>query len=102
VVYVTDKKHQPLEISRSLQGVSGLTVYTLAPDALDAWQTSNGTHLWHHSLQHIGLLLTTDTVYAGTAGVINDCFPLKQTKLAALQATTGTQLWQFQAEAVKS
>jgi outer membrane protein assembly factor BamB len=94
--------HQPLETSRSLLGVSGLTVYTLAPDALDAWQTSNGTHLWHHPLQHIGLLLTTDTVYAGTAGVINDCFPLKQTKLAALQATTGNQLWQFQAGAVKS
>ncbi len=90
--------NKPLE--RGVLSVSGGTVYMLSPGALDAWKASDGTQLWHQPLQQVGLLIAGGTIYAGTAGVVSDCFPRSPSKLTALQVTSGSQLWQFQADAV--
>jgi outer membrane protein assembly factor BamB len=94
--------NQPLEHARAVLSASDGKVFVLSPDALDAWQASNGTRQWHHPLQQVGLLIAGGTIYAGTAGVVSDCFPTKQSKLTALQVTSGTQLWLFQTDAVSN
>jgi len=94
--------NQLLEHARAVLSASDGKVFVLSPDALDAWQAGNGTRLWHHPLQQVGLLIAGGTIYAGIAGVVSDCFPTKQSKLTALQVTDGSQLWQFQADAVSN
>ena len=93
---------QPLQDGRAMLSVSDGMVFALSPDALDAWQASDGMRLWHHPLQRVGLLVAGGTIYAGTAGVVSDCFARKQAQLTALQVTSGTRLWQFQADAVSN
>ena len=93
---------QPLEDGRAMLSVSDGMVFALSPDTLDAWQASDGMRMWHHPLQRVGLLISGGTIYAGTAGVVSDCFAKKQAQLTALQVTSGTQLWQFQADAVSN
>jgi len=88
--------------SHTVLDVSGGVVYALSQQALDAWQASSGSLLWHHPLQQVGLLVDGGTVYAGTAGNAGDCFPLTNSKLTALRATDGSQLWQFELGTVNS
>jgi len=82
--------------------VSGGIAYALSQHALDAWHVGSGSLLWHHSLLQVGLLVDGGTVYAGTAGNASDCFSLTNSKLTALRATDGSQLWQFESGTVNS
>ncbi len=88
--------------SHTVLAVSGGVAYALSQHALDAWQAGSGSLLWHHALQQVGLLVDGATVYAGTAGNASDCFPLTNSKLTALRATDGSQLWQFESGTVNS
>ena len=94
--------NHPLGLSHTVLDVSGGVAYALSQQALDAWQASSGSLLWHHALQQVGLLVDGATVYAGTAGNASDCFPLTNSKLTALRATDGSQLWQFESGTVNS
>ena len=53
-----------------------------------------------HLLQQMGLLSAVGVIYAGTAGVVGNCYPGANPQLAALHASDGSHLWQFQSDAM--
>jgi outer membrane protein assembly factor BamB len=83
----------------SLSVFNGIA-YLLSAGTLNAVQVSDGKLLWHKALQQVGVAVINGVIYAGTSGNADSCFPLTNSRLAALRASDGTQLWNFESGSV--
>lgn len=67
------------------------------PGLLEALRETDGVALWSRSLQQVGVLVTSNAIYAGIGGNTDpQCAPVASAQLAKLQLSDASPIWQRQ------